>query len=68
MYTVPVRTWPSIAFTTSARLAPAGTATPVPGGGYYAIMGTGLAASLAVILATLPLLGRITAPGNVRFE
>jgi len=51
-----------------ARLAPAGTATPVPGGGYYAIMGAGLAASLAVILATLPLLGRITAPGNVRFE
>ncbi len=51
-----------------ARLAPAGTATPVPGSGYYAIMGAGLAASLAVILATLPLLGRITAPGNVRFE
>jgi len=51
-----------------ARLAPAGTATPVPGGGYYAIMGAGLAASLAVVLATLPLLGRITAPGNVRFE
>jgi hypothetical protein len=50
------------------RLAPAGTAAPVPGGGYYAIMGAGLAASLAVILATLPLLGRITTPGNVRFE
>jgi hypothetical protein len=31
-------------------------------------MGAGLAASLAVILATLPLLGRITAPGNIRFE
>jgi hypothetical protein len=31
-------------------------------------MGAGLAASLAVILATLPLLGRITTPGNVRFE
>ncbi len=51
-----------------ARLAPPSTPTPVPGGGYYAIMGAGLAASLAVILATLPLLGRITAPGNVRFE
>ena len=51
-----------------ARLAPAGTALPVPGAGYYAIMGAGLAASVAVILATLPLLGRITAPGNVRFE
>jgi hypothetical protein len=31
-------------------------------------VGAGLAASLAVILATLPLLVRITAPGNVRFE
>jgi hypothetical protein len=52
----------------AGRLAPAGTPTPVPGAGYYAIMGAGLAASLAVILATLPLLGRITAPGTVRFE
>jgi hypothetical protein len=50
------------------RLAPAGTPTPVPGVGYYAVMGAGLAASLAVILATLPLLGRITAPASVRFE
>jgi hypothetical protein len=31
-------------------------------------MGTGLAVSLAVILATLPLLGRMTGPATARFE
>jgi hypothetical protein len=31
-------------------------------------MGVGLVASLLVIVASLPLLGRITGPGSVRFE
>jgi len=35
---------------------------------YYLTMGAGLAVSLLVILATLPLLGRITGLENVRFE
>jgi hypothetical protein len=35
---------------------------------YYLIMAAGLAVSLLVVLATLPLLGRITSPDNVRFE
>jgi hypothetical protein len=31
-------------------------------------MGIGLAVSLAVILATLPLLGRMAGPASARFE
>jgi ABC-type antimicrobial peptide transport system permease subunit len=49
-------------------IAPAGTPVPVPGHAYFLTMGIGLAASLLVILASLPLLGRITGPANVRFE
>lgn len=53
---------------TVKKMAPAGT--PIPGLGhvYYLTMGAGLAVSLLVILATLPLLGRITGLENVRFE
>ncbi|HET9898007.1 MAG TPA: FtsX-like permease family protein [Streptosporangiaceae bacterium] len=57
-----------IAALTVSRLAPAGTPVPVPGQGYFLTMGTGLIASLLVILAALPLLGRITAPDSMRFE
>jgi hypothetical protein len=32
------------------------------------MMGTGLIIALLVILVTLPVLGRITGPANVRFE
>jgi ABC-type antimicrobial peptide transport system permease subunit len=49
-------------------IAPAGTPVPVPGHAYFLTMGIGLVASLLVILASLPLLGRITGPANVRFE
>jgi hypothetical protein len=62
----------AIAYGTSilafVRLAPAGTAIPQLGHVYYATMGTGLAIALLVILVTLPLLRRMTTPGNVRFE
>jgi len=37
-------------------------------GVYYLTLGAGLLVSLAVILATLPRLNRITRPQNVRFE
>ncbi len=57
-----------IAVLTVGRLAPAGTPTPVPGSAYYLTMGLGLVASLLVITAALPLLGRITGPSGVRFE
>jgi hypothetical protein len=50
------------------RLAPAGTAVPQLGSDYYALMGIGLAAAFGVITVTLPLLRRMTTPGNVRFE
>ncbi|MEV1178259.1 hypothetical protein [Nonomuraea sp. NPDC049784] len=35
---------------------------------YFASVGGGLAASLLVILTALPLLRRMTAPDNARFE
>jgi hypothetical protein len=45
-----------------------GTPIPVLGHAYYFTMGAGLVVSLLVILVTLPILGRITGPANVRFE
>ena len=50
------------------RLAPAGTALPQLGRDYFTIMGIGLAIAFGVILVTLPLLRRMTAPSTVRFE
>jgi hypothetical protein len=57
-----------ISVLTVGKLAPAGTPVPVPGHAYFLTMGGGLIASLLVILLSLPLLGRITGPENVRFE
>jgi hypothetical protein len=50
------------------RLAPPGTAIPRLGADYYTLMGIGLVAAFAVIMVTLPLLRRMTAPSAVRFE
>jgi hypothetical protein len=50
------------------RLAPAGTAIPQLGHAYFDLMGGGLVLAFAVIAVTLPLLRRMTLPGNVRFE
>jgi hypothetical protein len=50
------------------RLAPAGTAIPQLGHDYFELMGAGLVIAFAVIVVTLPLLRRMTLPGNVRFE
>jgi hypothetical protein len=50
------------------RLAPKGTAIPQLGHDYYSLMGIGLVVAFGVITVTLPLLRRMTAPGNVRFE
>ena len=57
-----------LAATAVVRLAPPGTAIPALTGTYYATLGAGLVVALAVIAATLPLLGRITTPASVRFE
>ncbi len=51
-----------------ARIAPPGTALPVLGHVYYETLGAGLGVSLLVIMAALPLLGRLTSPASVRFE
>ncbi|MGD0555919.1 MAG: FtsX-like permease family protein [Streptosporangiaceae bacterium] len=51
-----------------ARLAPAGSAIPRLGASYWELMGTGIAAAILVICATLPLMRRMTAPSGVRFE
>jgi hypothetical protein len=62
----------SIAYGTSIlaflRLAPAGTAIPQLGHDYYILMGIGLVTACGIITATLPLLRRMTSPGNIRFE
>ena len=39
-----------------------------PGPGYYALVGAGLIASLAIIAATLPLVERMTGPDGARHE
>ncbi|WP_169986628.1 FtsX-like permease family protein [Microbispora sp. H10836] len=49
-------------------LAMKSAASAMPGPVYFASLGGGLAASLLVILTTLPLLRRMTAPDNARFE
>ena len=50
------------------RLAPTGTAIPQLGHDYYALIGIGLVIACGIITVTLPLLRRMTSPGNVRFE
>jgi hypothetical protein len=57
-----------ISVLTVDKMSPEGTPLPTLGHVYYLIMGAGLVISLVVILVTLPLLGRITDPNNVRFE
>jgi len=57
-----------LAALTVSKLAPAGTPAPVPGHAYFLTMAVGLAGSLLVIMASLPLLGRISSPRGVRFE
>jgi hypothetical protein len=57
-----------VSLLTISKMAPAGTPLPTLGHVYYLTMGAGLAVSLLIILATLPLLKRITGLENVRFE
>jgi hypothetical protein len=57
-----------ISVLTVDKMSPKGTPLPTLGHVYYLIVGAGLVISLVVILVTLPLLGRITDPNNVRFE
>ncbi|MET9342433.1 FtsX-like permease family protein [Nonomuraea sp. NPDC003804] len=50
------------------QLAMKGASLAMPGPVYFAAVGGGLAASLLVILTAIPLLRRMTAPDNARFE
>ncbi|HSX06734.1 MAG TPA: FtsX-like permease family protein [Candidatus Saccharimonadia bacterium] len=58
----------SIAYITVRKIGSASTHLPTLGHNYFIVMGFGLATSLIIILTTLPLLGHITRPDNVRFE
>ncbi|MCK2219568.1 hypothetical protein MF672_038110 [Actinomadura sp. ATCC 31491] len=51
-----------------AALAMKGASLALPGPVYFGALGAGLAASLLVVLAALPLLRHLTAPDNARFE
>ena len=51
-----------------SRLGAEGVAIPSLGRVYYETLGAGLAIALLIILLTMPLLRRMSAPGNVRFE
>jgi hypothetical protein len=57
-----------ISVLTISRLASKGTPLPVLGASYYLSVGAGLLVSVAVLLAAMPLLRRMTAPANARFE
>lgn len=56
------------AASTLRTLGPKVGSITLPGHVYFLTLGRALVASLALLLATLPLLNRITVPGEVRFE
>jgi hypothetical protein len=58
----------AIAIPVVNALTPGYAHAAYPGAVYYLTMGAGLVVSFGVILATLPLLNRITQPDNARFE
>ena len=57
-----------VAILTVSAIARSSTPVPVPGHTYFLMLGGGLIGVLIVIVASLPVLGRITAPETVRFE
>lgn len=58
----------ALAYPIARALAPTRHALVLPSGSYYLVLGASLAAALAIIAVCLPILGRITATRNVRFE
>lgn len=58
----------AVAVPVVSQVAAKGASITLPGAGYLLTTGGGLLASLLVIAAALPLLGRITRPDGVRFE
>ena len=58
----------AIAVPVIRALVPKTAHVAYPGPVYYLTMGLGFLVAIAVIMATLPLLGRITRTENIRFE
>ena len=58
----------TVAVPVARALAPGNRGVPLPGGTYYATLGSGLLLSVAVILACLPILRRTTDTDTIRFE
>jgi ABC-type antimicrobial peptide transport system permease subunit len=57
-----------LAYPIARALSPARHSLVLPTGSYYIVLGAGLAAALTIVAVCLPILGRITATRNVRFE
>ncbi len=58
----------ALAYPLTRGLAPAHHGLLLPPPSYYLTLGGGLLAAVAVVVATLPILGRITAAEKARFE
>jgi hypothetical protein len=57
-----------LAYPVARALAPQRHAPTLPAGSYYVTLGASLAIALAIIVACLPILGRITRAEQARFE
>jgi hypothetical protein len=57
-----------LAYPVARALAPDRHVAALPAGSYYTVLGASLAIAVAVIVACLPILGRITRTEQVRFE
>lgn len=58
----------TVAYPVARALAPGRHSVVLPHPSYYLTLAGGLVASLAILAACLPILGRITATQNARFE
>jgi ABC-type antimicrobial peptide transport system permease subunit len=58
----------ALAYPLTRGLAPAHHGLLLPSPSYYLTLGGGLLAAVAVVVASLPILGRITATESARFE
>jgi hypothetical protein len=57
-----------LAYPIARALAPSRHAAVLPGHGFYLVLGGSFVAALALRAACLPILGRLTATRNIRFE
>jgi hypothetical protein len=57
-----------LAYPLARALAPDRHVPTLPAGSYYTLLGASLAIAVAIIVACLPILGRITRTEQARFE